>query len=75
MHHYGEDGIRAKVDDRSFKIELRNHVTGAVITVQGPVRGAFEQPDQRMDEAAAMYVGRELAHALREITGQATVGA
>jgi len=43
--------------------------------VQGPVRGAFEQPDQRMDEAAAMYVGRELAHALREITGQATVGA
>lgn len=70
MHHYGEAGVRVAVSEWGFMIELRNHVSDATITVTGPIQGIFEDQSRPIDEESAMYLGRELAHAMRQITGE-----
>jgi hypothetical protein len=67
MHHYGEDGVDVIVSRRDFKIILTNHGTGAKITISGPVKGVFEDPDQVLDQQTAEEIGREIAHKFREI--------
>jgi hypothetical protein len=66
MHHYGEDGVEVDVNDREFKIILRNHETGAEIIISGPSRGVFDDPNRAMDQHTAEGLGREVAHKLRE---------
>ncbi len=68
MHHYGEDAVSAQVLDATFTIELRNHDTGAAVLLIGPRRGVFEDPDREVDLNAAMELGHNLAHAMREFT-------
>ncbi|GEM_PF-4320328 len=67
MHHYGEDGVEVIVSRREFKIILTQHRTGAKITISGPVKGIFEDPDQAIDQATAEEIGRDLAHKFREV--------
>ena len=66
MHHYGEDAVRAEVSEDTFKIFLQNHVTGAVITVSGPIKGIFENRTRKLNQMTAENLGRELAHFLRQ---------
>jgi hypothetical protein len=73
MHHYGEDGVEVIVSRRDFKIILTNHRTGAKITISGPVKGVFEDPDQEIDQQAAEEIGREIAHKFRETFAGLTV--
>ena len=61
MHHYGEDGVDVTVSGGDFKIILTNHKTGAKITISGPVKGVFEDPDQVLDRQTAEEIGRDLA--------------
>ncbi|HVO91931.1 MAG TPA: hypothetical protein VMT22_03775 [Terriglobales bacterium] len=67
MHHYGEDAVDVIVSGREFKIILTNHRTGAKITVSGPLKGIFEDPDQEMDQKSAEEIGRDIAHKFREV--------
>jgi len=66
MHHYGEAFTTAKVEGNSFKIQCTNHVTGAVVTLSGPVQGVFEASDEEVDLPFANNLARKLAHFLRE---------
>jgi hypothetical protein len=66
MHHYGEKYTRSRVARGVFEIQCRNHVTGAVVTLSGPVRGVFETDGGIVDEATAQELGRRLAEFLRE---------
>lgn len=75
MHHYGEDAVGVYVSEAGFMIELRNHETGAAVMITGPVRGVFEDPERVMDHDAAFFIGRQLAHVLREVTGGAAMEA
>lgn len=77
MHHYGEDAVSVELLATSFKIELRNHVTGAVITVSGPREGVFENPEKVVEQNEAYALASELAHLMRRVTGEGelTVGA
>ena len=67
MHHYGEDAVDVIVSGREFKIILTNHGTGAKITISGPVKGVFEDPDQEIDQQTAEEIGRDIAHKFRDI--------
>lgn len=69
MHHYGENAVSAQVLETTFTIELRNHDTGAAVLISGPRRGVFEDPDREVDQHAAIELGHNLAHAMREFTG------
>jgi hypothetical protein len=73
MHHYDEDAVQAWVTEDGFRIELENHVSGATITVLGPLRGVFEDPEQQMDEASAMQIGQEFAQMMRVVTGESAL--
>ena len=65
--HFGEDAVDAAVLANTFTIVLRNHVTGAEITLTGPLKGMFEDPERALDPAFVSYLGSELAHRIREI--------
>jgi hypothetical protein len=73
MHHYGEDGVEVIVSRRDFKIILTHHRTGAKITISGPVKGIFEDPDQEIDQSTAQEIGRDIAHKFRELFAGAGV--
>ncbi len=66
MHHYGEKYTRSTVGGGVFEIQCENHVTGAVVTLSGPVDGVFEREGDVIDEATAEQLGRRLAAFLRE---------
>ena len=65
--HFGEDAVEAVVLANTFTIVLRSHVTGAQITLTGPLKGLFEDPEKALDPAYVNYLGSELAHRIREI--------
>ncbi len=67
MHHYGEDAVRADISAVGFTIIVKNHVTGAEITVTGPLQGVYEDASKKMDQGGAEHLGRELAHFARNI--------
>lgn len=50
MHHYGETDTYVAIFANEFVFEFKNHVTGAVITLRGPLQGVFEDSGQVMDE-------------------------
>jgi hypothetical protein len=66
MHHYGEGAVRVEILKRNFKILIQNHDTGAVISVSGPLKGIFEDKNQKIDLIEAEALGREVAHLLRK---------
>jgi hypothetical protein len=68
MHHYGEQFVKAHVDKSKsvFNITLTNHVTGAQLSLTGPLNGVFETEEKVMDQAAAEELGRKMAHFLRD---------
>jgi len=66
MHHFGETHITAQADERTFTIVCRNAVTGAAITVSGPVAGIFEDPGRVMDSNSAWILAADLAHFFRQ---------
>lgn len=67
-HHYGEDAVNAFISGERFKIVIKNHETGAQITVEGPVEGVFEiSKDKRMRQSDAAILGNEIAHLLRRV--------
>ena len=66
MHHYGEEFTTSRVYGDTFEIQCANHVTGAVLTLSGPVRGVFESGKEVMDERFAHALGTKLAHFLRQ---------
>jgi hypothetical protein len=66
MHHYGEAAVKVEISENNFMILLQNHITGAEITVSGPIEGIFETKDRKLDQMSAENLGRELAHFLRE---------
>ena len=65
--HFGEDAVEAAVLANTFTIVLRNHVSGAEITLTGPLKGMFEDPEKPLDSDSVKYLGSELAHRIREI--------
>ena len=69
MHHYGEQYTKAEIDKQKaqFTITLQNHVTGAKLTLTGPLMGVFESNERTVDQNAADNLGRELAHFLRRV--------
>lgn len=67
MHHYGEDAVKVKVFQNSFQILIRNHVTGAEITISGPLEGVFENKERKLDQFGVEHLGNEFAHFLRDI--------
>jgi hypothetical protein len=77
MHHYGEDAMKVELDDSAFRIELQNHVSGAVITISGPREGVFQDSDKVMERNDAYELASEVAHLMRRVTGEAemTMGA
>ena len=77
VHHYGEDAVNVELSESGFRIELQNHVSGAVITVSGPREGVFEDPDKVMEASDASELASEVAHLMRRVTGEAemTMGA
>ncbi len=66
-HHYGEDAVTVNVSDTTFTIVLGNHVTGAQITITGPVQGVFETRRKVMNRARAQELGQALAHFIRDV--------
>lgn len=68
MHHYGDDAVRAEVFDTTFAIEVRNHESGAAITIIGPREGVFQGSTRIVDRDAALWLGREFAHLLARVT-------
>jgi hypothetical protein len=66
MHHYGEKFTTSKVYGDTFEIQCTNHVSGAVITLSGPVRGVFESGEEVMDEGFAHHLGIKFAHFLKQ---------
>ena len=72
MHHYGEDAVvveAMRTASGGYEITLRNHLSGAVVTIQVPEDGVFEDPTRKLSEYDAEHIGRELAHELRRVTG------
>jgi hypothetical protein len=67
MHHYGESAVEVNVSSTTFMVVLTNHVTGAKITITGPVTGVFEDPTRRIDVNEVRKMGDEIAHLLRNI--------
>lgn len=65
--HFGEGAVEAVVLASTFTIVLRSHVTGAQITLTGPLKGLFEDPDRALDPDSVSDLGSELAHRIREI--------
>ena len=66
MHHYGEKSTTSTVYGDTFEIQCKNQITGAVLTLSGPVRGVFESGNEVMDEPFAQALGMKLARFLRE---------
>ncbi len=66
MHHYGEAFTTSRVYGDTFEIQCANHITGAVLTLSGPVHGVFESGEEVMDEHFAHDLGMKLAHFLRQ---------
>jgi hypothetical protein len=66
MHHYGEEFTTSMIYGDRFEIQCRNHVTGAVLTLSGPVKGAFESGNEVMDESFARDLGIKLARFLKQ---------
>jgi len=71
VHHYGVAHTSIEVSERSFAIELHNHVSGAVIKVVGPREGVFEDPDRVIQESDVQDLARSLVQLLRSETGEA----
>jgi hypothetical protein len=71
MHHYGEAAVQVSISQDSFKIVLSNHLTGAEITVAGPVQGVFENKEKAIDQMTAERLGNEFAHVARQILSEA----
>ena len=67
MHHYGEMAVETKIYRNTFSILLKNHLTGAKITVSGPITGVFEDKEHILDQKTAKELGREIAHVLRRV--------
>jgi hypothetical protein len=70
MHHYGEDALSVDVTPNDFRIELRNQETGAILVLTGPRNGVFENPDRVLEYRDAEFLGRAVAHLLREATAE-----
>ena len=68
MRHFGEDAVEVEVKGDEFIISFTNHVTGAKITLSGPVEGVFADPDRKMEPSDAHLLGMEIAHLLRRVT-------
>jgi hypothetical protein len=75
MHHHGEDAVSVEVSSSGFGIELQSHVSGATVTISGPIHGVFENPNHAMDQNAAIRLGEEIAHTMRRATGEAPLRA
>lgn len=71
MHHYGEIAVKVELFDYkekgTFNIILTNHLTGAEITVSGPIKGVFETEEHILDHVTAERLGREIAHTLKRV--------
>jgi hypothetical protein len=67
MHHYGETDTYVAILADDFVFEFRNHETGAVITLRGPLKGVFEDSVKVMDEPKARAIADQLAHYLRAL--------
>jgi hypothetical protein len=59
--------FETSISRNDFKIILTNHITGAEITVAGPLRGVFEDELSSLDQAGVENLGREIAHLLRKV--------
>jgi len=67
MHHYGETATNVTILANEFVFEFTNHVTGAAITLRGPLQGVFEDSSRVMDEPTAQTIASQLAHYLRTL--------
>lgn len=67
MHHYGEMHFKVGISGDEFEIILFNHITGAQITVHGPLEGVFEDKMRRIDQEGVENLGREIAHVFRKV--------
>lgn len=65
MHHYNVDNIKVEVTPQIFKILIYNSVTGAEITVTGPVVGVYEDPLKVMTDLKAKYLAQQLISLFR----------
>jgi hypothetical protein len=66
MHHFGEEFTRSRIRGQNFEIECRNHVTGAVVKISGPVQGVLEDEGEVIDQTFVEDLGRKFAHFLKD---------
>ena len=66
MHHFGEDMTTGRIEGDQFVVEARHHVTGATVTMKGPRKGVFSDPNQVVDQAFVQNLAGHFAHFLRE---------
>jgi hypothetical protein len=67
MHHYGEDGVETSMSDSGFAIIIKNHKTGAKITITGPTEGVFEDGKRKIRPDEVEKLGHGMAHGIRQI--------
>jgi hypothetical protein len=66
MHHYGEDAIEVSRSDTGFTIIVKHHQTGERITITGPIKGIFPDPQREIKPYELDNLARELAHGFRQ---------
>ena len=64
MHHYGV--LRADVYSDSFSIIIKNNVTGAEITISGPIEGMFESRFRRLTTGNVQELANRVAQLFKE---------
>lgn len=62
-----EGGPLLGARQETFIIEVKNHITGAELTLTGPQKGVFLDKDRMLTAVEAENLGRDLAHLLRGI--------
>lgn len=67
MRHYGKMPVEVRMYGNTFNIFLKNHMTGAVITISGPIEGVFESKERILDQKTAEELGSEIADVLRRV--------
>lgn len=66
MHHYGEDSTTVVAGVDAFYVEIKNKVSGKIITMTIPRVGAGEDPLTEVEEVKVREIANSVAHVLRE---------
>ncbi|MGA7576576.1 MAG: hypothetical protein ACLQUW_02470 [Desulfobaccales bacterium] len=64
--------FKVEVKDDEFTISFINHLTGAKMTLSGPIEGIFLDKDRRLEHSDAKLLADEIADVLRRVTSMET---